>query len=273
MFRKGGQTEKDRMEIRSGKADGKGRVQVATVKVASAAAGEPPFEIARAEGKIVLDGKATEPAWERAARTAPFVAATGSEASGETRARFLHDDDSLYVLVEVSDPDVASSFKKHDDPLWKEDAIELFIDADRSGKGYVELQVSPRGVTYDSWYQTVRPDGDPAWESGMKAAVKVDGTLDKRGDQDKGWTAELQIPLSAVRGKDDKMAINIPPAPGDVWKLNVVRVEKTTTGVAVSAWAQIGIEDFHAIDRLKPVRFGGGPGAGRPTDAGAGAGH
>jgi hypothetical protein len=265
MFRKGGQTEKDRMQIRSGKTDGKGRLEVATVQV-TAAPEAKPLAIPRAAGKIELDGTASEAAWEKAARTPAFVPATGGAPAGETRARFLHDDEHLYVFVDVADTDVASSFKKHDEPIWKEDCVELFIDADRSGKGYVELQVSPRGVTFDSWFPTGRPDADPAWESGMKAAVKVDGTLDKRTDEDKGWTAELAIPLAAVKGKDDKMAVKIPPAAGDTWKLNVVRVEKPREGsMTASAWAQISIEDFHAIDRLMTVSF---EGASPPVDAG-----
>jgi hypothetical protein len=267
MWRKGGQTEKDRMEIRSGASDGKNRVKVATLKIGAggAAPEEKPLAIPRAEGKIELDGKA-EAAWDKAARTPVFVAADGSGPLDETRARFLHDDENLYVFIDVTDADVASSFKTHDDPIWKEDAVELFIDADRSGQGYVELQVSPRGVTFDSWFPTRRPDADPKWESGMKAKVAVNGTLDKRTDEDKGWTAEIAIPLAAVKGKDDKMAVKLPPAPGDTWKLNVVRVDKSKEGkIAASAWAKIGFDDFHAVDRLKTVVFEGA--AARPTDA------
>ena len=37
---------------------------------------------------------------------------------------------------------------------------------------------------------------------------------------------EIAIPLAAVKGKDDAMAVTIPPKPGDAWKLNVVRVDK-----------------------------------------------
>ena len=40
----------------------------------------------------------------------------------------------------------------------------------------------------------------------MNAKVHVDGTLNKRDDQDKGWTAELAIPLEDVKGMDDKSA-------------------------------------------------------------------
>jgi hypothetical protein len=99
----------------------------------------------------------------------------------------------------------------------------------------------------------------------MVTAVTVDGTLDKRDDVDKGWRAELAIPLQAVKGEDDKMAVRIPPRTGDTWKLDIVRVEKPKDGaVTASAWAAIDVSDFHALDRLVTVTFGDATGK---TDA------
>ena len=260
MFRKGGQTEKDRMKVLSGPSDGKDRVKVATLPVgakpAAAAAEEAATTVRRATGAVVLDGKASEADWARA-ELLPFADAEGGPAvPGSARARLLWDDRHLYAFVEIEDKDVASQFKKPDDPLWKEDCVELFIDADGSGRGYVELQVNPRGAIFDSWYPTVRPESDVAWSSGMKAKVALDATLDKRDDADKGWAVEIAIPLAAVKGKDDAMKVTLPPRPGDRWKLNLVRVDKPRdAGVAASSWARIGIGDFHAIDRLKTVVF------------------
>jgi hypothetical protein len=264
MYRRGGQSERDRIEIKAGPNDGHGRVRVATVKVtggaATAAPAEPapPYVVRRASGKIAIDGKADEPDWATAQSTGPFkVAQGGDDPGGSASAKLLWDDQNLYVLVEIADKDVASQYEKHDDPLWKEDAVELFIDADKNGHGYVELQVNPRNATFDSWFANVRPDGDEKWDSGMKTAVVVDGTLDQRDDEDRGWSAEIQIPLAAVKGRDDKMDVRIPPHVADSWKLDIVRVEKPKDkGGTASAWAQISVSDFHAPDKLVPVIFG-----------------
>jgi hypothetical protein len=274
MFKKGGQSEKDRMAIVSGPSDGHGRVVVVHIPIisvpasapASAAASAPsapPYVIRRATGPIKIDGKADEKDWATAQSTGPFTTAKGGDpVPGAASARLLWDDKNLYVFVDVNDPDVASQWKKHDDPLWKEDTVELFIDADKNGKGYVELQVNPRNATFDAWYPTVRPDSDVKWDSKMVTAVKVEGTLDNRDDVDKGWHAELAIPLAAVKGKDDKMDVRLPPKPGDTWKLDIVRVDKPKDkGVSASAWAAIGIGDFHAIDKLVTVTFGDAKGA------------
>jgi cellulose/xylan binding protein with CBM9 domain len=256
MFRKGGQTERDRMAIKSGPTDGKSRLKVATVKITGAApAAKPeepkPYVVRKAAGAVKIDGKDDDADWAKAEATGPFVDAEGGEPVGQdTRARLLWDDKNLYVFFDVADKDIVATMVKHDDPLWKEDAVELFIDADKNGKGYVELQASPKGTTFDSWFPTVRgaKDESPKWDSGMKAAATRDA---------KGWRVELAIPLAAVKGGDDKMAVKIPPAVGDSWKLNLVRVDKSKTGpVRAAAWAKIPISDFHAIDRLRPVVFG-----------------
>jgi len=215
--------------------------------------------IRRAKGPIQIDGKADEQDWKDAPSTGAFKTAQGGDpVPGEASAKLLWDDKNLYVLVEIADKDIANQYKKHDDPIWKEDAVEVFIDADKNGTGYVELQVNPRNATFDSWWAKGRGDGgDPKWDSGMKTAVQVDGTLDKRDDEDKGWRAEMAIPLAAVKGRDDKMDVRLPPKPGDTWKLDIVRVEKPKDkGLSASAWAEIGIGDFHAIDKLVTVTFG-----------------
>jgi len=280
LYRKGVQGEGARMSVASGPSDGKNRVKAVTLPVVETAgpksAPRPDYVIRRAAGKITVDGKGDEPAWQQAPSTDAFIGAQGGAVvPGEAKARFLWDDQNLYVLIGVTDSDVASSYTKHDEPIWKEDAVELFVDADKSGAGYVELQVSPRNVTFDSWFQGGRTaGGDEKWDSGMVTAVSLDGTLDNRDDVDKGWTAEIAIPLAAVKGRDEAMAVTIPPRPGDTWRLNVVRVDKPKDkGVTASAWAEISIQDFHAIDRLRLVAFGDdkgeipapAPDAGPPT--------
>jgi hypothetical protein len=53
---------------------------------------------------------------------------------------------------------------------------------------------------------------------------------------------------------------------GDTWKLDIVRVEKPRdSGVTASAWAQIDISDFHALDKLQTVTFGDATGKIEPA--------
>jgi hypothetical protein len=264
LYPKGGPKVDDRMPVVTGEADAERRVRGARLQVkggAAKAAPEPKgYVIHQAGEPITIDGRADEAAWQRAPESPVFVAAEGSpEIQGATRGRLLWDDQHLYVFVTAQDKDVSSQYKNQDEALWKEDVIELFIDADRNRRGYVELQVNPNNAQLDAWFMTTRASAsDMAWTAKMKSAVTVNGTLNQRDDQDTGWDVEIAIPLEAVKGAQTTMEVNIPPRPGDTWRLNVVRVDKPEAekNPAVASWNQITYQDFHALDRMLEVTFG-----------------
>jgi hypothetical protein len=237
----------------------------------------PPgtIHVPRASGPIAVDGLASEPAWATATTSPELATAEGSaEPVGKAIAKLLWDDEFLYAFVSITDSDVWSEYKKHDDPLWKQDCIELFIDADGNRRGYVELQVNPSNATFDSWFQTTREKpGDPSWDSGMQTQVKLRGTTEP-GDTDQGWDVEIAIPWQAVRGRDEAMAVRLPPQVGDRWRLNLVRVDvktgdKTPTA---SSWNRITSGDFHALDRMLTAVFADASGS-IVSDGGTGSGR
>ena len=220
----------------------------------------PPIgtiHVPHATSPITIDGVASEPAWSGAVTSPELVTAEGSsDPIGHATARMTWDEQFLYVFVQVTDTDITSPYKVHDEPLWKADAIELFIDADSNRHGYVELQVNPNNATFDSWFATTRAQpGDEKWDSGMVTAVKVHGTTEP-GDTDQGWDVEIGIPWAAVKGRDDAMAVRLPPHVGDRWRLNLVRVDyKTGGGAGTSSWNRITNGDFHALDRMLTAVF------------------
>ncbi len=215
--------------------------------------------VSRARGPITIDGVANDPGWAGISPSPNFATGEGSpEPVGKASARMTWDDKYLYLSVQVIDNDIYSPYKNHDDPLWKSDVIEIFIDADSNRRGYIELQVNPNNATFDKWWpQTRATPGDTSWESGMITAVKVRGTADKAGDTDQGWDAEIAIPWGAVKGRDDNMKVRLPPEVGDRWRMNVVRGDTRTGGgeASVSSWNRITYNDFHALDRMLTIVF------------------
>jgi hypothetical protein len=232
--------------------------------------------IPHAAGPIIVDGIGTEPGWGPAVTSPELATADGSsDPVGKTLARMTWDEQNLYVFVQITDTDVFSSYKTHDQPIWKQDCVEMFIDADGNRRGYVELQVNPNNTTFDSFFATTRAQpGDEKWDSGMVTAVKMRGTADKGGDTDQGWDVEIAIPLAAVKGRDTAMGVTLPPQVGDRWRLNVVRVDYRSNGgnPAVASWNRIGYGDFHALDRMLTVVFADQTGAIVPSAQGSGAG-
>jgi hypothetical protein len=234
-------------------------VPVAELQIDLSRAPPPPgtLIVKKAAGEIVVDGKADEPGWRTAAVQTAFTSAEGCpELVDSTEAKLTWDDRFLYVFVASEDADVFSPFTNHDDHLWENDVVEVFLDADGNRRGYIELQVNPRNATFDTWFVQGRPNRDDSFDAGLQTQVIVKGTVDNRDDGDSGWDVELAIPHEAARGKDPAMKIRVPPQPGDTWRLNVVRVDKDRSGkVRAASWNRIGCEDFHALDRMLTVQF------------------
>ena len=94
--------------------------------------GQPPlprYEVHRAPTRITIDGKPDEKAWAAAPAVElifPWEAQTG--AKQKTTARLLWDDDFLYVSYECADTDIVAQYTERDDPTYKDDTVEIFIN-------------------------------------------------------------------------------------------------------------------------------------------------
>ncbi len=206
----------------------------------------PEYRVVRARPAPTIDGVLDEAAWARAAPVTLVNSLDGSPGRVRTTARLLWDDRYLYVSFDCEDPDVWGTFTQHDDPLYTQDAVEIFIDADGDGRTYNEIEVSPRNVVFDAYFPERRQGEDLSWDSQALTAVTVQGTLNDASDTDQGWRVEMRIPI-------DRLAAvpHVPPRPGDRWRFNLYRLKvhgrKQTEGQAFSP-PRVG--DFHALDRF-----------------------
>ncbi|HJZ83626.1 MAG TPA: carbohydrate-binding family 9-like protein [Polyangia bacterium] len=267
-----------RMKVTTGPQDGDNRVLLAKLPVRSTGAGAAPVSSGPVPGRKrylarkvkippKIDGKLDDAAWKDAPETEPFVATmTGLPVEQKTTAKLVYDDKNLYIAFQNADTDVWSDLTKHDDKLWTQEVDEVMIDGDGDGKTYIELQVNPNGTTFDSYLPTYRQNQND-WESGMKVGVKVDGTLNKRDDVDKGWTVEIALPLEAVKGRAEK-GPQIPPKVGDMWRINLYRMDLPRGKPQVgSGWSPPMLGDFHALDKFGELVFADEKGAIGPAGA------
>ncbi len=214
----------------------------------------PEYRAPRASKAPVIDGKLDDEIW----KAAPVVTLTssmdGSPVSRKTTARVVYDDKFLYVAFDCEDPDVWGSLLKKDDPIYNEDAVEIFLDANGDGKTYNELQVSPHNVNFDAAFVARRSDLAEAmkWESGMKSAVTVRGTIDNDADKDEGWSAELQIPLANLMDVP-----RLPPQKGDTWRFNLYRLEHLVRRQQIEgqSFSPLFAGDFHHLPRFGKLIF------------------
>ena len=209
---------------------------------------------------VIIDGRVEEAAWARPAQVLttslegepdPGATATEPGALGDdalaagrgTTVRVGWDAESLYVAASLPDLDLWTEYAAQDDPLYKQEAFELFVAAGADGTRYLEYEVSARGVTFDARFPRYR-DGDEAWDSAWRTAVVARGTVNAAGDRDLGWSTELAIPWEELCRET---AITCPPVPGMKLRINAFRLErpdrKRTDALALSPTRA---PDFHA---------------------------
>ena len=181
---------------------------------------------------VRIDGKLDDPAWKAAPWTEDFVDIVGPSAPTpryRTRAKMLWDDDFFYVAAELEEPNVWAKLTQRDTIIFHDNDFEVFIDPDGDTQQYYELELNAQNTVWDLLLIKAYRDGGPpvtGWDiHGLKTAVHVDGTLNVPGDTDRGWTVEIAFPWKALR---ECTVREVPPEPGDRWRVNFSRVEWRT---------------------------------------------
>ena len=94
---------------------------------------------------------------------------------------------------------------------------------------------------------------------GLRTAVHVDGTLNRRDHTDRGWTVELAFPWQGLAWLADGRAL--PPKDGDVWRIDCSRFEKigrhgeVLNPCAGWTWNRHGHYDSHIPEVFPYVTF------------------
>jgi len=165
----------------------------------------------RVDEPIAIDGKLTEPAWQRAQPATHFVQwnpSPGKPASYDTDARFLYDGQNLYVGVRCFDPEpdkITVSGLEREFNSGIQDGIGLFFDSMHDGQTGFYFATNPVGAHHD--FQSSADDAyrNNDWEGVWDVKVTID---------EQGWVAEFVLPFKTLRFSND---------PNQEWGLNIMR--------------------------------------------------
>jgi len=229
----------------------------ASASTSPAEAPVPRYYCRRAIGPIVIDGALDEPAWSAVSPLPPLQLSHGRGMPRlATEVRACWDDTALYVAFSCKDTDIWSEYERRDDPLYDQEVVEIFLSPTGDLRHYFEIEISPANVLFDA--KVFNPDldrrtmlVDRGWDApGLRSAVRVSGTLNRRDDVDVGWIAEIAIPFA-------DLGLAGPPAPGTVWRANFYRIERGEVE-EYSAWSPTGRDpaDFHVPRCFGELVFG-----------------
>ena len=176
----------------------------------------PTYAVAKVSARPKIDGKLDDEAWRAAPPLGRFYLDTGDGPMRlRTVTRFVRDDTYLYMAVDSELPgasDVPIQKGTRDNVNYGGETIELFLDADRSSPGYVQIIFDMSGAFTDML------DGMNQWNGDIIAATSVDKT---------GWKLEVRLRMSDLggSGRVDK----------HLWGANVCRSSDEGSG----SWADI----------------------------------
>jgi hypothetical protein len=180
-----------------------------------------------------------------------------------TRFRVLWTGEGLFLRFDATDPSPWHTMTKRDEHLWDEEVVEIFLDPDRSGRDYYELEVNPANVVCDLRMISPWPDkkGDIDWDlAGLETRVL---TAKDAAGKATGWTATAFLPWAGLRALPSAATVAVPPKAGDRWRFNVFRIERPGGPEApekdgvFAAWSPPSVKSFHDAGAFRDLVFVG----------------
>ncbi|KAL4221403.1 hypothetical protein ACF0H5_019661 [Mactra antiquata] len=221
---------------------------------------------------INIDGKLDEEAWNEAPWSETFVDMRSDvypKPYYDTKFKIRWDDERLYVGAYIQEENLWATYDKHDSSIWKENGFEMLMDVDGSMFNYKQIQINVLGTMMDQILYKSPMDAENGkkvnekeWHAEPKKAVYYDGTVNKPGDIDKYWTAEMSFAFSKLYELYDSK-----PQIDDVWFIQFGRSEQNLTATNGKyekvkgsstdwwSWQPCDAINLHLQDRWGLVQF------------------
>jgi hypothetical protein len=177
-----------------------------------------------------------------------------------TRFRALWSGEGLFLRFDATDPSPWHTMTRRDEHLWDEEVVEIFLDPDRSGRDYYELEVNPANVVCDLRMISPWPDkkGDIDWNlAGLETRVSPLA----EGGAVRGFTVTAFLPWRGLRALPSAGRVAVPPKPGDAWRFNVFRIKRPggkanpERDAVFAAWSPPSVQSFHDAGAFRDFVF------------------
>jgi hypothetical protein len=157
-------------------------------------AGSAGLDAATELGEIEIDGNLDEVDWSGARVFSGFTQqepVEGAPADHDTEVRVLFGDEAIWIAARMWDSEPARIEKRlsRRDAHATVDQFSVHLDPNLDGLTGYSFRVSAANVQGDTYFFS-DDQMDGAWDAVWSSAVQID---------DRGWTAEMRIPLSQIR--------------------------------------------------------------------------
>lgn len=205
------------------------------------------YRCMRIQENITIDGNLEKPIWGIAEAVHLLENVSGKEPKQCTLAKLLWNDKFLYVAFRCIDNEIVATMKGYNDPIYKEEVVEIFIDDDCDLTTYIEIEVNPLNTLlhYDV-------------HNNLKGKILTFARTDKVirtavvHNKEKGfWDVEIEIPFSElILSSIDGPCVNTR------WRVNLYRIDRSKSGEKeLSAWSPTFVNNFHKPDKFGEIIF------------------
>lgn len=192
---------------------------------------------------VTLDGMPSEEAWnlvEWAGDFTQWQPNEGKSPSQQTNFKIIYDEKFLYIAYRCHDlaPDsIIKRMGRRDE--FPGDWVEINIDSYHDQRTAFSFTISVSGVRSDEFVSNDGNSWDASWNPIWFAKTRVD---------DKGWTAEVKIPLSQLRYGNE---------PEKIWGFQVTRrlfrKEERSTWQYIPQNSGVWVSRFGELHGLKNI--------------------
>lgn len=167
-----------------------------TAPAAGTAHGRKSVKIVKVDKAPEMDGALEDPAWQLAEPAVDFIQRDpheGLAASERTEVRVISEGKNLYFGVRCADSDPAAILSRElrrDAELANDDTFAIILDTFHDHRNGFLFRVNPQGAQFDALVADEGRNVNPTWDDEWQVETRVDA---------QGWTAEIRIPLRAIR--------------------------------------------------------------------------
>lgn len=209
---------------------------------------------------VKVDGRLNDAAWKDAVvyrthlgvnnlknQPESLVQTLGTELREGGEVRLAWDDKYLYIGIHFEDSDVVAEGKADQEHHYGTgDVLEVFLKPENE-TWYWELYATPHRKKTSFFFpgrgQLFLPSA-AAYRCDMKVGAQVDGTLNNWEDRDRGWTAEMAVPIKALTARGEKFE------PGAPWRILVARYNysRYLPMKELSMTPQLNYTNYHLLE-------------------------